>query len=193
MADEPNQTTPPSGTEPGTIKPREMYPTHQDRQDPPSYKLPEKFKTVDDLVKAYSEAETKITEYGTKYKNYDDYAQIGPPDQIKQALDWARNVKAAMDRGELRHQAEATATKQLEQTPSTSSAPWDADDWAYKQPNEQSRAMFEYQQAETRKYIDGLAAQYGKQIDAFRQNDGREKRNPDEGPQGCHQKPRRRP
>ena len=176
MADETTQTT--ESTPPAEHKVRNVNAEYVNRspatEQQPSLKLPEKFKTVDDLVKAYAEAESKITEYGTKYKNYDDYAKIGPPDQIEQALNWAREVKAAMDSGKLRHVAEAEATRKIENQ-QQNTAPWDAQDWEFKPESERARAMFEYQQAQTKSYIDSLAAQYGKQIEGYRQTDGREK------------------
>src|SRR5712675_285640 len=107
--------------------PREMYPTHADRTTPPVDSAPilGKFKDQAALEAAYTEAEKKITEYGTKYKDYDDYSKIGKQSEITEALDWARNVKTAMERGLLTpKQAEAAVA----QGPQTSKAPWDAED-----------------------------------------------------------------
>ena len=67
------QTTQP--TAPAEHQTRNINAEYKDRvvtQPSEGPKLPEKFKDVDSLVAAYNEAEKKITEYGTKYKDYDD-------------------------------------------------------------------------------------------------------------------------
>jgi hypothetical protein len=152
-----------------------MYPTHQDRIAPPEPSAPilGKFKDQAALEAAYTEAEKKITEYGTKVKDYEDYASIGKPSEIKEALDWARNVKTAMERGLLTPKEAQQAVNQG--PPSQTRAPWEDDNWAYKQPNEQAQALAAHTEAQVKKYVDQIAAQYGQQLSGFRQTDGREK------------------
>src|SRR5882672_7538295 len=126
----PQGTTEPTHARPAAL-PREMYPQHADRLPPsdPASPILGKFKDQAALEAAYTEAEKKITEYGTKYKDYDDYSKIGKPSEINEALDWARNVKTAMERGLL---TPKQAEQVVAQGPQSNKAPWDAEDWAYK-------------------------------------------------------------
>jgi hypothetical protein len=167
--------TPQTPVAPEEHKVRNINPEYKDRIAPaqPAFQLPEKFKSNEDLLNAYTEAEKKITEYGTKYKDYDDYSAIGKPSAIKEALEWARNVKTAMEQGLLKPAAEAQATQQQQQQPSKH--PWEDEAWAYKQPGEQAQAIADYTQSQIKTYVDQLASQYGQQIQSLRQTDGREK------------------
>ena len=153
---------------------RNINAEHSDRIIPPVVAQPilGKFKDQAALEAAYTEAEKKITEYGTKYKDYDDYSTIGKPSEIKEALDWARNVKTAMERGLLKPAAEAEASRQSN---APAKLPWDDDNWAYKPAGEQAKALAEYTQSEVKKYVDQIASQYGQQIQGLRATDGREK------------------
>lgn len=129
-----------------------------------------KFNSQADLEKAYQEAESKITEYGTKYKDYDRYAELGPADKIQEALSWARERAAEIQAGKLGYQQAAPARQTTNQE-----QPWAAEDWAYRTPDQQARAMSDYIQAANQRYIDAKAAEYGQQINGLSQRDAREK------------------
>ncbi len=140
----------------------------------PAFTMPEKFtgKSLEDVAKSYVELEKLHGDTAARQKDYDEYAKIGPVGDISEALSWARNMKAALDRGLIVPAGQAPAKKDA---PAADSEPWSADDWAYKSPAEQAKAMSDFTQRQIKTYVDTLASQYGEQIKGLGARDGREK------------------
>lgn len=139
-----------------------------------SFQMPEKFagKSPEDIAKSYVELEKQYGSHAEKLKGLDAYTQLGTPEQINEALAWARDHYQKVQRGEL---VEKGKVQHKEVAPDSSKAPWDADDWAYKSPQEQFKAFSDYQQSQSKSYIDQIAGQYGQQIGNLAQRDAREK------------------
>lgn len=141
------------------------------------FKMPEKFtgKSAEDIARAYVEVEKKL---GSR----DEWAQLAElgtggqkatPEQIRQAIEWARNTAGKINKGELvdasqvRHQAPTPP-------PATPQNPWEASDWEFKTAAEQSKAMADYVTGKTREYVNQVANQYGEQFNQFRTQQGTE-------------------
>jgi hypothetical protein len=142
----------------------------------PGFTMPEKFagKTSEDIAKSYLELESKYGETSGKLKDYDSYSKIGKPEDIAQAIEWAKNMKQALDKGLLVPKGQQQQTAPV-QNGSVPTEPWKADDWAYKSPAEQFQMMAEHLQNQNKSYIDGIAKQYGDQLQGLTAQDARQK------------------
>lgn len=140
----------------------------------PGFQIPEKFagKSAEEIAKSYVELEKQYGSHAEKLKGLEAYSKFGTPEQINEALNWARDAYAKIQKGDL---IERAKVKAAEASTSPSTAPWDADDWAYKSPAEQFKAFSDYQQSQAKSYIDQVASQYGQQIGSLAQRDAREK------------------
>lgn len=142
------------------------------------FKVPEKFagKSVEDVAKAYVELEKMSGTQAAKLKNLESYEKIGAPEQITEALNWARGVKAMIEDGRL---SPAQAKQALKEGPQGSqqafnsqndegSEPWSQEGWDFLTPAQQAKAMSSYVKGATQKeiksYVDGLAKNYGDEI-----------------------------
>ena len=134
--------------------------------------MPEKFagKSPEDIARSYVELEKQYGSHAEKLKGLDAYSKLGTVDQINEALTWAREAYQKRQAGEWIDKAAAKAAPS-----NPAAAPWDADDWAYKSPAEQFKAFSDYQQSQSKSYIDQIAGQYGQQIGSLAQRDAREK------------------
>jgi len=139
------------------------------------FKMPEKFagKSAEEIAKAYTELESQhgkaASELG-KFKGYEDVVKLGSAKDISDAIAWARQVNQAFKEGRIT----AAQAKQAKQdgppvdTGNGSQAPWDNEQFDYLSPREQAKAIAEYNKRSsfdsTKEYIDGIAKQYGDQL-----------------------------
>lgn len=162
-------TTPtPAGNAPIT-QPAPQPPTTGSDQG--GKKFAGKYESPEALEAAYLAAQSKISEYGEKYKGYDEYAKIGPPDKISEAITWARSMKQALDAGLLVPKDAAAPRTQ----PTTPTVPWESENWELQTDAQRSAALASHVQSEVKKYVDGIAGQYGDQIQSQLGRDAREK------------------
>ena len=148
--------------------------TAQPPGDKGGFQIPEKFKdkSAEDIARAYAELESqhgKLASEVGKYKGYDEVAKLGKPQEIVEAIQWARQVNQALKDGKITYKE---AQKAMNQGPQggnqQGSAPWDSENFDYLTPREQAKAIMDYQKSqglgETKSYIDNIAQQYGSQI-----------------------------
>jgi len=136
------------------------------------FAMPEKFngKSPEDIARAYVELEKQYGQASSKVGALDAYAKIGTPEQIIQAIEYAQMAKRAIDSGEYVPKGKIASPAKTE-----SSKPWEADDWQYRSPSDQADAMSTYTQSQVQKYVDGIAAKYGEQIQGLAGRDAKEK------------------
>lgn len=142
--------------------------------DEAPFSMPEKFvgKSPEEIARAYLEVEKQHGKAAARLGTLDAYSKIGSPEQIQQVIDYARQVKAALDAG--------TLVPKGQEKPPTAAAkpdakPWEADDWAFRSPAEQARAIADEVNRSAQELIEQRAAQYGKTIEGLAGRDAREK------------------
>jgi len=136
------------------------------------FKMPEKFANAkpEDIAKAYVELERTLGEQGAKLKDLERYSSLGKPDEIQQAIDWARTVYKKLEAGELVDKSVLKPAAKAEH----SGLPWEAPDWDYKSDADKAKAMAEYARSEAQRLIEQKANEYGQQINQYRQLQGSE-------------------
>src|SRR5579872_5289513 len=95
------------------------------QNQPSGFQIPEKFagKSAEEIAKSYVELEKQYGSHAEELKGLEAYSKFGTPEQINEAINWARDAYQKMQKGELVERAKAKAAEA-----STSlSAPWDAD------------------------------------------------------------------
>ena len=143
------------------------------------FKMPEKFASAkpEDIAKAYVELESKLGEQGKKLGVVSEYEKLGSPKEVSEALQWARDQYARIQRGELIPKS-GQASASPAAGPAGPQAPWQAEGWDFLPPAEQAAKMAQYNQqavmSQVTDYVNKLAAQYGQQIEGFRSTQSRE-------------------
>ena len=146
--------------------------------------VPEKFKDakVEDVIKAYTELESKYGEQGSKLGALSEYEKYGSTKDVGEAIQWARDTYAKIQSGQLTPEAGAAAARPASAatagTPVAGQAPWQAEGWDFLPPSEQAAKMSAYnQEATTRavmEQVQKIATEYGNQIQGMRQTQSRE-------------------
>ena len=155
-------------------------PAPQTGQSPQAtpFTMPEKFagKSAEDIARAYTEMERQMGTQASRLGDLDAYSKIGSAKDISEALDWARNMKAALDRGLIVPAGQKPAAQT---TPAAPSRPWEDEAFAYKTPKEQFDAVYEHGRNDFTQYAQQLAQQYQtqlqQQVQALTQQDARQK------------------
>lgn len=139
----------------------------------PAAGIPDKFKDakLEDVIKSYTELEGKFGEQGKKLGALSEYEKYGKPNEVGEAITWARDVYGKMQRGELSpRQAQQAIQNGPQSTGNGPTAPWTAEGWDFLPPAEQAAKMSAYNQQEVMSKVEAIAAQYGRQIqDTFQQ------------------------
>lgn len=142
-----------------------------------TFQMPEKFagKSAEDIARSYVELERAHSTAAERAKAVEAYTKLGTPEQLSEAIAWARDAFQKRQAGEwIDKGAQKAAATKAEPSGSTLE-PWSSDDWAYKSPGEQAKALSDYQIAQTKAYIDQVASGYGEQIKGLAGRDQREK------------------
>lgn len=136
----------------------------------------------DDVLKAYTELETKLGAQGQRLGALAEYEKLGKPQELGQAIDWARETYQKINRGEYVSKADAAKAQAIANAPQSAGngpqEPWKAEGWEFLPPAQQSAAMAAYTQAQSQAYLDTKVAEYvqqfGNQIQQMRGTQSRE-------------------
>ena len=167
-----------SGTPAATPTPASPAPAGQPAAG--SSAVPEKFKDakLEDVIKSYVELEGKFGEQGKKLGTVNEYEKLGSPKDVSEALAWARDTYAKIQRGELTPKQAQQQAAQQAAVADGAQAPWQDQGWEFLPPAEQSAKLAAYNQqavlTAVRAEVAKLAEGYGNQINQMRQTQSRE-------------------
>jgi|ERR1700722_2288866 len=137
------------------------------------FKMPEKWANAkpEDIAKAYVELEGKLGEQGQKLGQLSEYEKYGKPNEVGEAITWARDVYGKMQRGELTpRQAQQAIQNGPQPAGNGPTAPWQAEGWDFLPPAEQASKMADYTRQAVMSEVEKIAGTYGKQIQDTFQN-----------------------